>query len=130
LIGAGQNAFAVESVDCPAMIYTNNLLELNSQQASAGRYYFYVPPGRKEFTMKVLGHGAETADYTLYDSAGKTVKVWKTHTANTTEVIPVTQTGVWCMQVDFLVDDGGFGLVDLPNLFALKPEDVMVSPVP
>jgi hypothetical protein len=32
------------------------------------------------------------------------------------------------MQVDYLINDGGFELVDLPNFFALRPQDVMLPP--
>lgn len=126
LMGAGYNSYAIEAVDCPAMIYADGLLEVNAQKGSAGRYYFYVPADRKEFTMKVFATAGEPADYTLFDAAGNKVKVWKDHKELTTETFQVTTPGVWCMQVDYLLDDGGFGLVDLPNFFAIKPEDVHV----
>lgn len=126
LMGAGSNAFTIEQVDCPAMIYAEELLAVNAQKGPAGRFYFYVPQDRRQFGLKLIGDGSETADYTLFDSAGRAVRQWKTLKQTQTENIAVTQPGIWCIQVDYLLDDGGFGLVDLPNLFALRPEDVRI----
>jgi hypothetical protein len=116
----------IQQVSGKAMLYADDILAVNAGNAPAGKFYFYVPPDKKEFGLSLLGDAGETADYSLFDSSGTKVKSWVKLTKNVKETIPVTHAGVWCIAVDDLVDDGGFGLTDLPNLFALRPGDVMI----
>jgi len=128
-ITASQNRWIIEAFTGKVMLYTGDVLAVNAGNAPGGKYYFYVPEDRKEFGLSLIGDRGETADYSLFDPSGAKVKSWEKLGANTKEVIPVTKGGVWCISVDHLVDDGGFGLTDLPNFFALRPQDVMASEV-
>jgi hypothetical protein len=136
LMTAGWNGYAIEEVNCPMMLAPQlpdasgakppHMLGLNAQKASAGRFYFYVPAGKKTITMRLLGRPGEREDYTLIGPSGRAAHVWKSPKQLQTDMIPVTQSGIWCMQVDYLLNDGGFELMDLPNYFALRPQDVRV----
>ncbi|HEX7010935.1 MAG TPA: hypothetical protein VF184_13215 [Phycisphaeraceae bacterium] len=124
IIGAGMNAFEIESTTCPMMIVPEDWLAVNAQRGFAGRFYFYVPAGRDRFRLSVQGHPVETADYAIYDPAGPRVDRVVQATQNRTLEISVTTPGVWCIEVDNVVDDAGFKLDDLPNRFAIRPEHV------
>lgn len=125
-ITASQNRWVIEAFTGKVMLYTGDVLAVNAGNAPGGKFYFSVPADRKTFGLSLLGDRGETADYSLFDPSGKKVKSWTKLTANTKETIDVTAPGVWSIRVDHLVDDGGFGLTDLPNLFALRAQDVMV----
>jgi hypothetical protein len=126
-ITAGMNRWSIDAVSGKAMIFAEDVLALNAGDAPGGKFYFYVPAGRKQFGLSLLGEKGEWAAYSVFDPSGKKVASWEKVTANAKQTVPVTQPGIWCISVDHLVDDGGFGLVDLPNLFALRPGDVMIG---
>ncbi len=124
IVGAGMNAFAIEDTTCPMMILPENMLALNAAGGLAGRFYFYVPENKQSFQIALQGHPGETVDYSLYDASG--VKVFEKIKATQDEnhVVPITNPGVWCVEVDNVVDDAWIKLIDLPNRFALRPEHV------
>lgn len=127
VLSAGLNAFGIDEVNCPSMIYTDDMIVVNSRDFNAGRFYFYVPDGRKEFSLKLIGHPTMTADYKLYDSSGNKTREWKALKEDREESVKVTGAGIWCLEIQNLVNDGGFKLIDLPNFFSLSPDQVMVS---
>ncbi len=126
VLSGGQNGFGLSGIDCPSMIYADDMLIVNSRDFTAGRFFFYVPDGRKDFGLKLIGHPGMPGDYKLYDPAGKKVREWKTLKENKEEKIEVLTPGIWCMEIQNLVNDGGFKLTDLPNFFALNPDQLMI----
>jgi hypothetical protein len=126
VVGAGWNAFAIEDSNCPLMIAPEDFLSVNAQRSLAGRFYFYVPADCKNFKLTMQGEGGEYADFTVFDAANKTVLEEKQLSARTTREIPVTQAGVWCVEINNVIDDAGIKLEGIPNLFALRPEYVRI----
>jgi hypothetical protein len=126
IVGAGWNAFSIGSANCPMTIVPQEFLTVNAQRAFAGRFYFYVPENRDSFQIVLQGDPGEYVDYTLYDPENQPVLSLKQLKATRTEDVKVTKSGVWCIEVDNAVDDAGVKLEGIPNVFALRPQDVMI----
>ncbi len=124
VISAGMNAYQIVDVSCPAMLCQGTAGVSVNARGLAGRFYFHVPSGRLHFTLEVRGSHTEHADYVLSDPNGRGVKHWKAVRRATTEKIASATPGIWSLVVDHVIDDAGFSLVDLPNRFALRPQDV------
>jgi hypothetical protein len=107
-------------------IVPQEFLTVNAQRAFAGRFYFYVPENRDSFQIVLQGDPGEYVDYTLYDPENQPVLSLKQLKATRTEDVKVTKSGVWCIEVDNAVDDAGVKLEGIPNVFALRPQDVMI----
>jgi len=130
VISAGMNAYQIVDVSCPAMLCQDKTGVSVNARGLAGRFYFHVPPSRSHFTIQVRGYHTEYADYVLSDPNGRGVKHWKMVRRAITEKIAPAAPGIWSLVVDRVIDDAGFSLVDLPNRFALRPEDVYDQPRP
>lgn len=128
LVGAGQNAFEVQDSNSDLVIVPDDYLTINAHFGFAGRYYFYVPPGKTDFKISLQGHAGETADYNLYDAGNEAVLNVKTLKATQTFDVKVTKPGVWCIESEYVVDDAGFKLLDLPNIFAIRPTGLRMKP--
>jgi hypothetical protein len=126
IVGAGWNAFSMGSANCPMMIVPQDFLTVNAQRAFAGRFYFYVPENCDSFKIVLQGDPGEYVDYTLYDAKNQPALSLKQLKATRTEEVKVTKAGVWCIEVDNAVDDAGVKLEGIPNVFALRPQDVMI----
>ncbi len=123
VISAGMNAYRIRHFNCPVMLIGSNGVTLNSQ-GQGRRFFFFVPPGKTNFSLRIQGNPIETADYILHDPTGKIVGRWDKLTKSTTEKIKVTTPGIWYSEATGLVDNAGFKLANLPNFFALQPEDL------
>ena len=130
VISAGMNAYRIDNVSCPAMIWQGkNGVSVNAR-GLAGRFYFHVPAGLRQFTITVRGIKTEYADYVLRDPHGQAVQRFETVMRSTDRKIDVTAPGVWSIEVGRVIDDAGFSLVDLPNRFALRARDVFAEQCP
>lgn len=129
MVGAGWNAFAIENTNCPMMIAPEDFLIVNPEPGLAGRFYFYVPADCASFKVTVQGIPGEFADYTLYDAANQPALHLANLQATETREVKVTKPGVWCIEVNNVTvwsGSAGFKLEGLPNLFALRPENVRI----
>ena len=123
---AGWNAFAVEKSNSPLMIVPDDFLTVNAQRGLAGRFYFYVPENCPSFKITLQGDPGEYVDYTLFDAANQPAFEVRQLKATATQEIPVTKAGIWCVEVDNAIDDAGFKLEGIPNVFALRPEHIRI----
>jgi hypothetical protein len=125
VISAAMNGFQVVDVSCPAQF--DQEMRLNARRMG-GLFYFYVPADTPEFTVNVNAPHTEPADFILKDPSGTTVKSWKTLKTSVDFPVETPKAGVWSLQVDHMVDDAWFKLVDLPDRFALRSEDLHTAP--
>ncbi len=122
---AGQNAFSVPDSTAPIMIYAPQGITTNSQGGHAGTFYFYVPEGCKQFTLELSGRERETMEYLLHSPDGKADQSWSGVHRDTQAVISTGgEPGVWAISIRNARNNAGFRLVSLPNLFALRAEDL------
>ncbi len=126
VISAGMNAYRIENISCPALLINSKGISVNAR-GFAGRFFFFVPQNRKTFSIKLSGHPIETASYILYDSQGHIVKQWKKLTQSKIFSVKVTCPGIWRLDIDDVVDDAGFKLIDLPNIFAFRAKDIRIA---
>ncbi len=69
-IDSGWNVASIDSIDVPAMFFSQDMVVVNAPQ-NAGRFFFFVPPGRQAFGLSLEGDKAQTSDYSLFDPSGE-----------------------------------------------------------
>lgn len=122
---AGQNSFGIAEATAPLMIHAPDGITTNSQGGEAGTFYFYVPKEKENFKVEMSGWQGETVEYLIHDPTGRTYRHWKGVQKPLTETIPTGgMEGVWAISMKNARNNASFKLLTLPNLFALKPEDV------
>jgi hypothetical protein len=96
------------------------------------RYFFYVPRGTERFRLKMSGSGNETATFRLFGPDGQNLIEEFDLSATAGGVTPErevdagTLAGRVCwIEVSDIVQDHGFGLVGIPNIFAWRPQQLL-----
>lgn len=91
------------------------------------RYFFYVPKGTERFRMRMSGSGKETASFRLFgpdslnlvEELGLSARIER-------EIDARTLAGRVCwIEVTDIIEDHGFGLVGIPNIFAWRPQQFL-----
>jgi len=122
------NAFRVEAGTTEAVLYSPGSIHGCWGKTQRFRYFFYVPRGTGSFRMKLKGSGNETATFRLFCPEGRMLLEEK-HLGKSVEheIDAASLAGKVCwLETTDIVEDHGFELVDIPNIFASCPAHLLV----
>ena len=92
------------------------------------RYFFYVPKQAPEFAVKLRASQREPATFRLFGPEGRLVlERVKLGKEVSCQIEPTQLAGTICwLETSEIVEDHSFQLLGIPNLFAARPEQLLV----
>ena len=122
------NAFVVLPGTRGAAIVERGSFRL-SGNARSGTYrlFFYVPKGTKSFVLSLRGHTHEWTTFRVFDSAGTQLLEERELKKQVQRTVSVRghDGKVWWIETSEMVDDLRFALEGIPNIVALRPQDLL-----
>ncbi|MBC8876603.1 MAG: hypothetical protein H8E44_44815 [Planctomycetes bacterium] len=122
------NAFRVEAGTTEAVLYSPGPIHGCWGKTQRFRYFFYVPRGIGSFRLKLKGSGNEKATFRLFSPKGR-VLLEEKHVSRSVEheIGAASLAGRVCwLETTDIVEDHGFELIDIPNIFASCPAHLLV----
>jgi len=122
------NAFRVETGTTEAVLYSPGAIHGCCGKTQRFHYFFYVPRAINTFRLRLTGHGGEKATFRLFGPEGR-VLLEEKHLSRSVEhqIDAGSLAGRVCwLETTDIVEDYGFELLDIPNVFAARPEHLIV----
>ncbi|NOY81508.1 MAG: hypothetical protein GXP31_10955 [Kiritimatiellaeota bacterium] len=126
-VTAHNNAFSVLATSANTVLYTPERVNGCGKKGETYRYFFYVPRETRRFHVKLAGYGGETATFRLFGPDGGLVFEEKHLGKTVTRPVDAQSfAGRVCrLEVSDIVEDHSFQLLDIPNIFAARPDQLL-----
>lgn len=122
------NAFHVDTRTADTVLYSPGAIHGCRGRTQQFRYFFYVPRAINSFRLRLTGHGGERATFRLFGPEGRMLLEEK-HLGRSVEH-QIDAGGlagkVYWLETTDIVEDYRFELLDIPNIFAARPEHLIV----
>jgi len=122
------NAFRVLPLSRKSVLYSPAEISGCTAGDQAYRYFFYVPRQTRTFRLRMAGCGGETATFRVFAPDDTLIVEEKDLGKEVTRRIDARPLAgaVWRLDVSDIVEDHGFQLMDIPNIFAARPDQLLV----
>ncbi|MDP6356054.1 MAG: hypothetical protein QF473_13175 [Planctomycetota bacterium] len=121
------NAYFIEPQESGAVLYSPRAVGGCGGKSDAYRYFFYVPKETEAFHLRMGGSQHESASFRLFAPNGQQILEEKNQTKVVKREIkaPGLAGRVCWLEITDIVEDHSFELLDIPNVFAARPEQLL-----